>query len=98
VYAEVPRPGAKGMTLKEIEDEEGGPVKESMVGMAQVKRAVARKSKRHNQDDETEVDVDVERYEEEEDEDGGAGGGGAAGEAPPGSRQIFDVAICCFCM
>lgn len=33
----------KGQTLREIEDAEGGPVKESMVGMAAVKRALKRK-------------------------------------------------------
>lgn len=33
----------KGQTLREIEDEEGGPVKESMVGMAAVQRALRRK-------------------------------------------------------
>ena len=43
-----PAPGAgvgarKGKTLAEIEDEEGGPVKESMVSMAQTKRRMARK-------------------------------------------------------
>lgn len=34
--------GSKGKTLAEIEDEEGGPVKESMVAMAQTKRRLAR--------------------------------------------------------
>jgi hypothetical protein len=33
----------KGKTLHEIEEEEGGPVKESMVGMAAVQRAIRRK-------------------------------------------------------
>jgi hypothetical protein len=35
---------SKGKTLAEIEEEEGGPVKESLVGMAQVKRAQGRKA------------------------------------------------------
>ena len=33
----------KGKTLAEIEADEGGPVRESMVGMAHAKRAMARK-------------------------------------------------------
>ena len=33
----------KGKTLEEIENEEGGPIKESMVGMAHNKRAARRK-------------------------------------------------------
>ena len=33
----------KGKTLAEIEDEEGGPVKESMIGMAHINRAAKRK-------------------------------------------------------
>jgi hypothetical protein len=39
----VPQKKPKGKTLHEIEEEEGGPVKESMVGMAAVKRAIRRK-------------------------------------------------------
>lgn len=35
-------PASKGKTLAEIENEEGGPVKESMVSMAQTKRRMAR--------------------------------------------------------
>lgn len=39
----VPKKKPKGKTLHEIEQEEGGPVKESMVGMAAVQRAIRRK-------------------------------------------------------
>lgn len=41
----VPHKRPKGKTLHEIEAEEGGPVKESMVGMAAVQRAIRRKKK-----------------------------------------------------
>jgi len=60
----------KGKTLAEIEDEEGGPVKESLVGMAHVKRAQRRRAGRAV--DETELPADIaaaeERYEGEEEE------------------------------
>ena len=59
----------KGKTLKEWEDEEGGPVKESLVGMAQVKRSVKRKSAAAD----TDLVADVQGVEEElevEEEDG----------------------------
>eukprot|EP00878_Enallax_costatus_P019649 GHUV01020732.1.p1 GENE.GHUV01020732.1~~GHUV01020732.1.p1 ORF type:complete len:280 (+),score=100.80 GHUV01020732.1:257-1096(+) len=55
----------KGQTLREIEGEEGGPVKESMVGMAAVQRALRRK-KGQADDDETGLPADIEAYEEEE--------------------------------
>ena len=43
-FAAVPvKQKPKGKTLHEIEEEEGGPVKESMVGMAAVQRAIRRK-------------------------------------------------------
>lgn len=61
----------KGKTLQQIEAEEGGPVKESMVGMAQSKRAAKRKAV-HGVDD-TELVEDVEGVEEDleqEEEDG----------------------------
>lgn len=41
----VPQKKPKGQTLREIEESEGGPVKESMVGMAAVQRALRRKKK-----------------------------------------------------
>lgn len=41
----VPKKKPKGKTLNEIEEEEGGPVKESMVGMAAVQRALRRKKR-----------------------------------------------------
>jgi hypothetical protein len=41
----VPKKKPKGKTLHEIEQEEGGPVKESMVGMAAVQRALRRKKR-----------------------------------------------------
>jgi hypothetical protein len=61
----------KGKTLQQIEAEEGGPVKESMVGMAQSKRAAKRKAGRVV--DDTDLVEDVEGVEEEleqEEEDG----------------------------
>lgn len=58
----------KGKTLHEIEEEEGGTIKEALVGMAQTKRALSRKTKDAGQDDE-ETDIvpatEVERYEEQ---------------------------------
>ncbi|KAG2483126.1 hypothetical protein HYH03_018016 [Edaphochlamys debaryana] len=74
VAAEKPARKA-GKTLAEIEQEEGGPVKESLVGMAQTKRALDRKKKDAKAAEDTEV-VDAkatERYEKElevEEEDG----------------------------
>jgi hypothetical protein len=56
LYLPIPagaKPGArrqKGQTLAEWEAAEGGPVKESMVGMAAVKRALRRKQQRGEQD------------------------------------------------
>jgi CD2 antigen cytoplasmic tail-binding protein 2 len=60
----------KGQTLAELENEEGGPVKESLVGMAQTKRAVKRKG-----DDLADTDLvkNVEQAEEDlevEEDDG----------------------------
>ncbi|PRW60637.1 CD2 antigen cytoplasmic tail-binding 2 [Chlorella sorokiniana] len=60
----------KGKTLEQIEDEEGGPVKESQVGMAQTRRAAKRKG---TGVDDTELVEDVEAVEEDlehEEEDG----------------------------
>lgn len=61
----------KGKTLEQIEAEEGGPVKESMVGMAQTRRAAKRKT--GGGPDDTDIVEDVEGIEEEleqEEEDG----------------------------
>ncbi|KAL4436141.1 hypothetical protein ABPG77_005589 [Micractinium sp. CCAP 211/92] len=61
----------KGKTLEQIEAEEGGPVKESMVGMAQTRRAAKRKA--GGGVDDTDIVEDVEGIEEEleqEEEDG----------------------------
>jgi CD2 antigen cytoplasmic tail-binding protein 2 len=60
-------------TLEEIEDEEGGPVRESQIGMAQTKRALNRKTDKPIADESTEVDVDLKSYEqklENDEEDG----------------------------
>ena len=43
VAAKVAKVVKKGKTLEQIETEEGGPVKESLVGMAQNRRAAKRK-------------------------------------------------------
>eukprot|EP00798_Chlamydomonas_sp_ICE-L_P009846 gene9846-7733_t len=65
-----------GKTLAEIEDEEtGGTVKESLVGMAQVKRAGKRKAKdaKSVDADDLELPADVDKFEQEaavEEEDG----------------------------
>ncbi|GLC52767.1 hypothetical protein PLESTB_000665900 [Pleodorina starrii] len=63
----------KGKTLAEIEAEEGGPIKESLVGMAQTKRALDRK-KRDVELGDTDVVTNTERYEKDtlevEQEDG----------------------------
>jgi hypothetical protein len=59
----------KGKTLEQIESEEGGPVKESLVGMAQTRRA----AKRKGAVDDTDLVEDVEGIEEDleqEEEDG----------------------------
>ncbi|PSC74352.1 CD2 antigen cytoplasmic tail-binding 2 [Micractinium conductrix] len=59
----------KGKTLEQIETEEGGPIKESMVGMAHTKRA----AKRKGAVDDTDLVEDVEGIEEDleqEEEDG----------------------------
>lgn len=39
----------KGQTLAEVEQQEGGPVKESLVGMAAVQRALRRKKQQGGQ-------------------------------------------------
>ncbi|KXZ50512.1 hypothetical protein GPECTOR_16g687 [Gonium pectorale] len=66
-------PARKGKTLAEIEAEEGGPVKESLVGMAQTKRALDRKRREVDVGD-TEVVAHTERFEQDtlevEEEDG----------------------------
>ena len=59
----------KGKTLEQIESEEGGPVKESLVGMAQTRRAAKRKGAVAD----TDLVEDVEGIEEDleqEEEDG----------------------------
>ena len=58
------------MTLEQLEAQEGGPIKESMVGMAQTKRASRRKGKGVG---DTDLVDDVEDIEEEleEEEEGG---------------------------
>lgn len=54
-----------GKTLAEIEQEEGGPVKESLVGMAHVKRAAGRKNDPGSKlDDSTDIPKDVDAFEE----------------------------------
>ncbi|GLI71081.1 hypothetical protein VaNZ11_015992 [Volvox africanus] len=66
-------PARKGKTFAEIEAEEGGPIKESLVGMAHTKRALDRK-KRDLEVGDTDVVTNTERYEEDtlevEQEDG----------------------------
>ncbi|KAK9818356.1 hypothetical protein WJX72_011218 [[Myrmecia] bisecta] len=58
-------------TLAEVEDEEGGVVKESLVSMAQTKRATKRKSQKPIEDTELVGDVEeVEEVLEVEEEDG----------------------------
>lgn len=87
----------KGMTLAEIEDEEGGPVKESLVGMAHVRRAQRRRAPGAAEDTDMPGDIEAaeERYEgEEEDGDNddddddeqeeGGGGEGRAGRPRAG--------------
>ena len=66
-------PKTKGLTLTEMEEQEGGPVKESLVGMAQVRRAQTRKATdkevaRAAELGGTEVPEDVEAFEEEAEE------------------------------
>ncbi|KAL6761206.1 hypothetical protein V8C86DRAFT_905231 [Haematococcus lacustris] len=63
----------KGKTFAEIEAEEGGPVKESLLGMAQVKRALGRKQREVQATDDTDIPADVDAFEEAaqvEEEDG----------------------------
>ncbi|KAI3429814.1 hypothetical protein D9Q98_010127 [Chlorella vulgaris] len=61
----------KGKTLEQIESEEGGPVKESMVGMAQSKRAAKRKGGAKVEDTDLVQDVEgIEEDLEQEEEDG----------------------------
>ncbi|GFR41660.1 hypothetical protein Agub_g2402, partial [Astrephomene gubernaculifera] len=63
----------RGKTFAEIEAEEGGPIKESLVGMAHTKRALDRKKKDVEVGD-TELVANTERYEKDtlevEEEDG----------------------------
>ncbi|GBF95150.1 hypothetical protein Rsub_07734 [Raphidocelis subcapitata] len=90
----VPAPAAKrphkGKTLGEIEEEEGGPVRESLVGMAHTKRAQRRRAGAVA--DETELPDDIAAAEEfasgEEEEEGDDDEGGEGGErGPPRKRQ-----------
>lgn len=55
----------KGKTLAEIEQEEGGPVKESLIGMAQVKRAENRKKDGTQGMEDTDIPTDVNKFEED---------------------------------
>ncbi|KAG1654178.1 hypothetical protein FOA52_009838 [Chlamydomonas sp. UWO 241] len=70
-------PKPKGKTLAQIEEEEGGPVKESLLAVAQVKRAAARKPRKGkggNDEDDVEMPDDVDRFEKEDvevEEEGG---------------------------
>lgn len=60
----------KGKTLAEIEKDEGGVVRESMVAMAHTKRATARRGiKDAGGLGDVEVDVDIEAFEEDLEED-----------------------------
>lgn len=70
-----PAPVRRGKTLAEIEAEEGGPVKESLVGMAHTRRAENRKKREERDIGDTDVSVaNTERFEKEglevEEEDG----------------------------
>jgi hypothetical protein len=67
--------GPKGKTLAEIEEEEGGPVKESLIGMAHVKRASRRRAGAAAEDTEVPGDIAAaeERYGDEGDGDDGGG-------------------------
>uniref|UniRef100_A0A6U2DWJ2 GYF domain-containing protein n=1 Tax=Chlamydomonas euryale TaxID=1486919 RepID=A0A6U2DWJ2_9CHLO len=61
-------PKTKGMTLAQIEDSEGGPIKESMIATAQIKRAALRKKGGKGvADDDADVDMpeDVDQFEED---------------------------------
>lgn len=63
----------RGKTLEDLEHEEGGPIKESLVGMAQTKRAAKRKGGPSSAIADTDLVDDVQRVEEElevEEEDG----------------------------
>jgi CD2 antigen cytoplasmic tail-binding protein 2 len=63
----------RGKSLEELEHEEGGPIKESLVGMAQTKRAAKRKGGPLSAVADTDLVDDVQRIEEElevEEEDG----------------------------
>lgn len=60
----------KGMTLEQIEAAEGGPVKESMVGMAHTRRAARRKGAAVGDTDIVEDVEDIEEELEQEEEDG----------------------------
>ncbi len=82
--AGAPPPGKKkdGKTLAEIEEEEGGPIKESLVGMAHVKRAANRKADGKEGDDTT-IPTDVDKYEEAAQVRAHAGSSGAATVHPP---------------
>ncbi|GAX85211.1 hypothetical protein CEUSTIGMA_g12631.t1 [Chlamydomonas eustigma] len=67
-------PKKKGLTLQEIEDLEGGVIKESLVNVAQAKRAAKRKQEDIRASDDTDMPADVDRFEEkklEVEEEGG---------------------------
>ncbi|KIZ04688.1 hypothetical protein MNEG_3275 [Monoraphidium neglectum] len=88
------RKAFKGKTLAEIEEEEGGPVKESLVGMAHTKRAQRRRAAAPGDTDlpddiaaaEEVYEGDEEEEEEEdgEEDEGQAGGGGRRAKSPKG--------------
>ncbi|WIA19510.1 hypothetical protein OEZ85_004121 [Tetradesmus obliquus] len=83
------KPGArrqKGQTLAEWEAAEGGPVKESLVGMAAVKRALRRKQQRAD-DDETGLPDDIEAWEEGDEEEEQQEGAAAAAAAAAAARK-----------
>jgi CD2 antigen cytoplasmic tail-binding protein 2 len=84
--------GHKGKTLAEIEEEEGGPVKESLVGMAHVKRAQRRRAGDAaggglgGTDIPDDIAAAEEHGTEEEEEGGSTMGAEGAGGAPGGAR------------
>eukprot|EP00775_Hariotina_reticulata_P009368 gene9368-9531_t len=73
-YQQVVKQQRKGQTLREIEESEGGPVKESLVGMAAVQRALRRK--KAPDDDDTNLPANIREFEEDDDEDDEGGGSG----------------------
>eukprot|EP00882_Tetradesmus_deserticola_P007686 GHRQ01008095.1.p2 GENE.GHRQ01008095.1~~GHRQ01008095.1.p2 ORF type:complete len:178 (+),score=82.66 GHRQ01008095.1:228-761(+) len=75
----------KGQTFAEWEAAQGGPVKESQVGMAAVKRALQRKQQRAD-DDETGLPDDIAAWEEGDADADEDGQGADAAAARKGSR------------